>query len=699
MSCASCHQPALAWTDGLKRARGVGHKELQRNTPTLLDIAGRGPFFRDGRSATLEEQALVPLQLPDEMGLTLPEVGARLSRVPDYVRRFLAVYGGPPRANETARALAAFQRTIKSPHDSVFDRYRGGAPLAPEAARGMILFAGKAHCVQCHAGPDFTDGLFHSVGHKREDPVDPGRYAVIPLDGAFRAFRTPSLRDASWTPPYFHDGSQPDLRAVVDFYDRGGDEEEGRDALIKPLKLTEGEKLDLLAFLDALTSSPAPVLAPILPPDEETAPGGDAVSGMIAAVSRAAEHDEAGELRGEATLLETQVRVRSKALASAGARIPRCLYELEGRARAVAYGPALSPAAARSASRELSRAWEACAADNALLDAPESGGTLEDAAADLSRAEALLAGAPPAEGAADCRKNFDPDTLIASLREGKYEGPLAAALGMEPFEDAVRWRAYHALSSGRASDCAPLRGLSRNYNGIKRDAEAACREQSSSLRFARALMLRSSDWPAACRESLSQGYAIIPPEDVARVCALISERVDDPPSLCRALVPRYLDADRAASCVSEFTLFASKGDGGDCGEIVAGAEVLRERCLALKKFRQVRVSGITACGSHDACRALAGDARPLLAWIKARGADAACALTTRASVTDRRAALALARRAALSARGALFAAEKARPASDRSAAARIDDASGRLARLEAKLETESAALPAEEKKQ
>lgn len=699
MSCASCHQPALAWTDGLKRVRGAGHKELQRNTPTLLDISGRGPFFRDGRSATLEEQALVPVQLAEEMGMTTPEVGARLARVPDYVRRFLAVYGGPPRAKETARALAAFERTIKSPHDSAFDRYRGGAPLAPEAARGMILFAGKAHCVQCHAGPDFTDGLFHNVGHKREDPVDAGRFAVIPLEGAFRAFKTPSLRDASWTPPYFHDGSEPDLRAVVDFYDRGGDEAEGRDALIKPLNLSEGEKLDLLAFLDALTSSPAPVMAPVLPPDEESAPGGDAVSGVIAAVARAAEQEEAGELRGEAAALEAQIRIRSKIIASTGAKAPRCLDEMEGRARVLAYGPALSPAAARARARELGRAWEDCAAVNALLDAPEAAGTFADAAAALTRAEALLAGAPATVAAVDCRKAFDPDALISSLRDGKYEGPLADALGMESFEDAVSWRAYHALSSGRASDCDPLKGLSRNYNGIKRDAAASCREQSASMRFARALMLRSSDWPEACRESLAQGYATIPPEDVGRVCALISEGVDEPESLCRTLIPRYLDADRMTSCVSEFTLFASKGDGGDCGEIVAGAEVLRGRCAAIKKFRQVRGSGIAACGSHDACRALAGDARPLLGWLKSRGANAACALTTRASVTDRRVALARARRAAVSAHGALEAAEKARSTSDRSAAAKIDDASGRLAYLESKLEAELAALPVEEKRE
>ncbi len=682
ISCASCHQPAMAFTDGLKRARGAEHKELRRNTPTLLDVAGRAPFFRDGRSATLEAQALVPIQDPEEMGLPLKDLEARLARVPDYARRFRETYGGAPAASEVARALAAFQRTLKAPRDGAFDRFRAGVePLTPEAARGLVLFAGKARCVQCHAGPDFTDGFFHNNGHKREEPADPGRFAVIPVDAVFRAFKTPSLRDAAWTPPYFHDGSLPDLRSVVDFYDRGGDESEGRDPLIKPLNLSEAEKQDLLSFLSALTSSPAPVNSPVLPLDEEPAPGGDALSGLVAAVARAAAQGEPRGVRDGALAVETQARVAGTALAGAGAEVPSCLTGAAARARALAYGPVRSAAEERAAADALAAAWADCAASTGLVAAPPPS---EDPAAAAARGEALLAGAPEPASEAACVERFDPEAMVGALREGRYGAELASALGESALDDAIRWKAYRALSSGRLSDCGALDGLARTYNGIRRDAAAACREWSSTLRFSRALMSRSSDWPEACRESLAQGYDRLAKTEIASVCAAIIERVDDPAALCRSLAPRYLDDERGPSCAAEFAQFAKAGGGADCGAIAMGAEVLRERCEALKGLRRVPVEGLGACGAGEMCRAMAGDEKAVSERLRARLAAKACALTARAANSARRAALLRARREAVSAREGAEAAEKARPAGDRAAAARLDAAAERAALVEAK---------------
>ena len=272
MSCSTCHQPASAWTDRLPRARGLAHKELRRRTPSLLNARlikySYGNFFWDGRAHSIEEAALTAIQNPEEMAQPMPELVKRLKAVPEYVRRFGALYPEEGIAPSTiGKSLGAFVESL-APEGGDFVRFvHGEDALSPAATRGFLIFSGKARCIRCHAATVLTDGRYHTGGVKPAGPQDLGRYEIEKLTQNRRAFRTPSLRNAALTPPYMHDGSLKTLREVVDFYDRGGDDPDGREPDMGPLALTEQEKKDLVAFLEALPGPrPAPVIPQVPPP-------------------------------------------------------------------------------------------------------------------------------------------------------------------------------------------------------------------------------------------------------------------------------------------------------------------------------------------------------------------------------------------------------------------------------------------------
>lgn len=271
MSCASCHDPSRAWGDGLARARGAGQKELARNTPSLL-AARRGvnkTFFWDGRAPTMEDAILTALQNRVEMARDPATVESVLRSIPEYARAFEELYGrkGLNAAN-LARALAQFVRHEIRPGESPFERFaRDDGALDARAKRGLALFAGKARCALCHSGPELSHDAFHNIGlAPRAGAEDLGRGSYVADPRARRAFRTPSLRDVARTAPYMHDGSLRDLRAVIEFYNRGGDVAEGRDELIVPLNLSEEEKDALAAFLESLTRPEPEFEIPALPP-------------------------------------------------------------------------------------------------------------------------------------------------------------------------------------------------------------------------------------------------------------------------------------------------------------------------------------------------------------------------------------------------------------------------------------------------
>lgn len=264
VSCATCHNPDLGLGDGLARSHGVNGAPTPRNAPHLHNLAWTPLLFWDGRAASLEDQALAPIQAPGEMAMDLPVLLARLNGVPHYQQAFQEVYGaGPATSTHLASALASFERSLVV-RNTAYDRWQAGddRALGPEAVRGLGLFLGKASCIDCHSGPNFSDGSFHNLGL---GGTDRGRAAIVPGAAAEGAFKTPGLRNALLTAPYFHDGRIESLEAVVRFYNRGGDAPTP-DPLVRPLGLTDREVLDLVAFLGALTE-PLVIERPVLPPD------------------------------------------------------------------------------------------------------------------------------------------------------------------------------------------------------------------------------------------------------------------------------------------------------------------------------------------------------------------------------------------------------------------------------------------------
>lgn len=263
-SCASCHDPERGLGDGLARSRGVMGNVVARNAPHLYNLAWTPLLFWDGRAASLEEQAVGPIQSPGEMAMPLPALLARLNGVPGYRTAFAAAYGpGPATKESLAAALAAFERTLIV-RDTPYDRWQAGddRAMAAPAKRGLTLFLGKADCIACHSGPNLSDGSFHRIGVSGNDR---GRAAIVAGSASEGAFKTPGLRNTRSTAPYFHDGSAPTLEEVLRFYNRGGDALT-TEPLVRKLGLSDPEIDDVIAFLDAL-SQPLPVTKPALPAD------------------------------------------------------------------------------------------------------------------------------------------------------------------------------------------------------------------------------------------------------------------------------------------------------------------------------------------------------------------------------------------------------------------------------------------------
>lgn len=267
-SCATCHNPSIAFTDGLPRSRGFGGKTLLRNSPTVLNAAYNSAQFWDGRAATLDEQCKGPLLSPQEMNMVDEKhLVDRLNAVPEYRRDFQMVFGTGPTLDNVAHAIAAFERTLVTP-DSRFDRYARGekTALTDQEKRGLVVFFGKGSCSECHKGPNFTDNKYHNLGANPVpgNPEDLGRFAITHNPEDRGAFKTPSLRNVALTAPYMHDGSVATLEDVVDFYDRGGDGAPNQSKLIFKLNLTAQEKQDLIAFLKTLTGTLPQVEAPTM---------------------------------------------------------------------------------------------------------------------------------------------------------------------------------------------------------------------------------------------------------------------------------------------------------------------------------------------------------------------------------------------------------------------------------------------------
>lgn len=262
-SCATCHNPELGFGDGAALGQGTMGSALARNTPHIYNLAWNSVFFWDGRASSLEEQALGPIEAAGEMNMPIDKLLPRLQAVPFYKEQFAQIYGGDKiTAAQLGQAIAAFERSIVS-DNSAFDQYTRGEKhaMSPAAIRGLNLFKGKANCIDCHNGPNFTDESFHNLGI---NDLDQGRAGIINEQTLLGAFKTPGLRNTLLTAPYMHDGSEATIEEVIVFYNNGGGKSPNKDPLMKPLNLTSSEINDLIAFMGALTD-PVDISRPRIP--------------------------------------------------------------------------------------------------------------------------------------------------------------------------------------------------------------------------------------------------------------------------------------------------------------------------------------------------------------------------------------------------------------------------------------------------
>jgi cytochrome c peroxidase len=294
VACATCHNPARAFTDGRPTSIGIHGSVGQRNAPTVLNALYNKHQFWDGRANTLEQQAALPITNPMEMGsVSVADAASRIAADQDYQSRFMQAFGSGVNAQDTLRAIAAYEQTLVS-FDSPYDHFIAGnaSAISNSAKRGLELFNTKARCNKCHALSDnerhetlFMDNDFHNIGvgilrHNvfqsarqaerevtQEDLPDIdaaaitsdlsvlGRFLVTRKKKDIASFKTPNLRNVIVTGPYFHDGSMETLWDVMDHYNKGdGIADPWLDEDMQPLALTDPEIDEIVAFLVSLTS-------------------------------------------------------------------------------------------------------------------------------------------------------------------------------------------------------------------------------------------------------------------------------------------------------------------------------------------------------------------------------------------------------------------------------------------------------------
>jgi len=298
VSCASCHDPSMAYTAHTKTGVGIRGQLGGRNSPVSFNRILSGPQFWDGRADSLEAQAIGPIANPIEMGFTHEGVVKRLGEIPVYRKQFEKIFGELS-IERVGQAIAAFERSIvtaPSPYDyheqmrsfagldpediaddaDLAKRYAEvkaaveANPMSPEAVRGReIFFTEKGNCTACHVGANLADEKFHNLGIGMDKPEpDLGRFAISKEAKDTGAFKTPTVRNAALTAPYMHDGSLATLEEVVEWYDKGGHANPHLSDKIRPLKLSAQDKADLVAFMQACTSPTPAVQIDRLPADQ-----------------------------------------------------------------------------------------------------------------------------------------------------------------------------------------------------------------------------------------------------------------------------------------------------------------------------------------------------------------------------------------------------------------------------------------------
>jgi cytochrome c peroxidase len=285
VSCASCHHPDDGYARHTQFGEGIGGQKGGRNSPVSYNRIVSTAQFWDGRAASLEEQAVGPIANPIEMGNTHEKVVETLKGIPGYQRQFERIFGAEGvTIGNVGKAIASFERVIvtgTAPYDyaerlapflklteedfaddpdlkkehAVRLADAKAHPMSESASRGQkLFFKEEINCAQCHLGANFADEKYHNLGVGMDKPEpDPGRYAVTKQEADRGAFKTPTIRNVALTAPYMHDGSQKTLLEVVEHYNKGGIPNPTLSAKIKKLNLSDQDKLDLVAFMEACT--------------------------------------------------------------------------------------------------------------------------------------------------------------------------------------------------------------------------------------------------------------------------------------------------------------------------------------------------------------------------------------------------------------------------------------------------------------
>jgi len=257
ISCATCHVPEKAFTDGEKLGKGVKGRSAIRNSPSLWNVGFSSTFMFDGEIKSLEEQALVPILDHNEMGASMKIVIEKLKNDKSYQKAARKIFNRDFDAWVLTRSIACYERTLIS-DNSNFDRFHfknEKNAISPSAKRGWELFSGKLNCVKCHPAPFFTDYKVHNNGRTSNESEDKGRFRINSDSTEIGFFKVPSLRNVAITAPYMHDGSIQTLDLVIDYYASGGGKGMNQEKEILPFKISKQEKNDLINFIKSLNNN------------------------------------------------------------------------------------------------------------------------------------------------------------------------------------------------------------------------------------------------------------------------------------------------------------------------------------------------------------------------------------------------------------------------------------------------------------
>jgi cytochrome c peroxidase len=287
-SCATCHDPAKGWGDGMPLSDGYTGVSYFRNAPTLFNVANRNVLMWDGRLDGADMGTVTRDMLTESHTMNMDSRLAqeRLKQVPEYVVMFEEAYGGDPYGGKIYGAIGEYLKTIRT-ENAPFDAFLKGdtAAISDAAKRGMDLFEGKAGCSTCHSGPTLSDGGVHATGVPDNPDMDVnadrqismlrhfatmgtpnymnlrhdvGNYVVTKEEEDIGKFATPGLWDVGQTAPYMHSGVFASLPEVIAFYNTGNEK-------LAALGLSQDEEADLVAFLESLTGDAPAVTVPELP--------------------------------------------------------------------------------------------------------------------------------------------------------------------------------------------------------------------------------------------------------------------------------------------------------------------------------------------------------------------------------------------------------------------------------------------------